>query len=296
MANKSDEINELNLLEQFTVSRRVALEWTAFSSIGFVAALFVFGGLYTEFTNQTGYFSLTIGAENAASQIGIGVLIFGLTFGVIVIHELIHGAVMKQFGANPRYGFGVAQFVLPYAYATSDESLTRNQFLVVAIAPLVVLTIVLFTLAIIFQWPILLAPLAVNAGGAVGDLLMTRLLLRYPKTIRVVDNITGLKIYGDTRAIRSVEPRHEVLHGMIVGIGITIGSAFLLMMIAPIVLDNLGVTSFTLGIPDSLWSLYHFEKNAEGINSEVGMVGLLGVGTILGVCYSIVVRKSVDNN
>ncbi|WP_458210983.1 DUF3267 domain-containing protein [Haladaptatus sp. NG-SE-30] len=296
MGNNTDRINELSLLEQFTVSRRIALEWTAFSGIGFVAALFVFGGLYTIFTNQTEDISLTIGPENAASLLEMGVVIFGLILGVIVIHELIHGAVMKQFGANPRYGFGVAQFVVPYAYATSDESLTRNQFLIVALAPLVVLTTVLFTFAIIFQWPILLAPLAVNAGGAVGDLFMARLLLRYPRTVRVVDNRTGLKIYGDTRAIRSIEPRRRVVHGMIVGIGITIGSAFLLMMIAPIILDSLGVTSFTLGIPDSLWSLYHFEKSAEGINSEVGIVGLLGVGAILGVCYSIVVGKSVDNN
>ena len=41
-----------------------------------------------------------------------------------------------------KYGVGVAHFILPYAYATTDHEFTRNQFIVVLITSLIVMTAV----------------------------------------------------------------------------------------------------------------------------------------------------------
>jgi len=113
-----------------------------------------------------------------------------------VPHELCHGLAIKAFGGQPSYGMGVAYFVFPYAFATTETRFTRNQFLVIALAPLVVLTLIGVPVMILFEWPWLAVPLALNAGGAVGDVWMALILLSYPSEVTVLDSTTGLEVYG----------------------------------------------------------------------------------------------------
>ncbi|WP_155120544.1 DUF3267 domain-containing protein [Haloprofundus marisrubri] len=283
-----DTSNELSLLTRLTVSRRLAAEWTALSVAGFVTALFVFGGLYASLTGQADALSVRLDSGTPWELVGPGLLSVGLMVGVIVVHEFVHGMMMKRYGGSPNYGFGVTQFVLPYAYATTERPFTRNQFVVVALAPLVVLTAAIFTLAVAFRWSILLLPLALNVGGAVGDLWMARLLLRYPETVRVVDETTGLAIYGERGVDSPSHASRGFLRASLVGFGMGIGVAFLGMMFAPVLLELSGVTSLSVGPPDSLWSLYQFETSSEGVSSEVGFVGILGVSAVVGLCYALV--------
>lgn len=285
--HKASDSGTLQLLERLTVSKRLAAEWAGLSAAGFVTSLFLFGGLYTSLVGQSNSFTVRIDPGNIQGLIGPGLLSLALIFGVIVVHELIHGAAMKRYGGDPEYGYGVAQFVLPYAYATSDESFTRNQFIVIALAPLVLLTGVLFSIAVYFQWSLLLLPLALNVGGAIGDLWMTRLLLRYPDTIYVVDKTTELEIYGDDSVSPRTTPAQSVLRKSITGFGMAIGIGFIAVMLTPIVLEIAGVTSLSVGPSDSMWSIYQFEQTEQGVGSEIGFAGILGCSALFGLSYAV---------
>lgn len=126
------------------------------------------------------------------------VLAFVLT---IVLHEAVHGAVMAAFGAQPQFGI---LWHLGAAYATAPGfAFTRTQFLLVALAPLVVLDVIgilaLLTLppfgAQLAQTLVLL-----NTAGAVGDLAMSALVLRYPPNIMVMDEMDGIRVFAPETA------------------------------------------------------------------------------------------------
>ncbi|MBC2702462.1 MAG: DUF3267 domain-containing protein [ANME-2 cluster archaeon] len=72
-----------------------------------------------------------------------------------------------------------------YFYATTKTIFTRNQFIVIAIAPLVVISLVVIGIMAAFQsiahWMII--PFVINGSGAIGDLWVTRNILRYPKHV-----------------------------------------------------------------------------------------------------------------
>ncbi len=121
---------------------------------------------------------------------------------MVILHEGTHGVLMLLFGARPQYGIDWEHGV---AYATSHgHAFTRNQFIVVALAPVLVVS----GLGLLpFIWPLpgpvvtgLLTMLAFNFVGAVGDVWMTGVCLRYPASARVVDERYGIKIFVREKA------------------------------------------------------------------------------------------------
>ncbi|SDL97429.1 Putative zincin peptidase [Halogranum gelatinilyticum] len=272
-------------LTTFTVSRQTALEWTGLGTAGFVVALFVLGGLYGV-VHGTASLGVNVDAENVGGVAVGGLVLLVLSAGLIVVHELLHGVAMKRYGGDPRYGAGIAHFVLPYAYATSDTEFTRNQFIVIALVPLVVITAVGVPVMLAFDLPILLVPLALNVGGAVGDLWMVRLLLRYPADVDVHDDVTGLRVFGDAEFAPVDSPR-TVLRSSLVGFGVVLGLSFLAAMLAPMLLDIAGVTSLSLGPAGTPWSLLQFESGPDGFSSTFGLGGLLGLSAAAGLAYGL---------
>jgi len=116
---------------------------------------------------------------------------------VPVLHELAHGVTMRLFGAHPKYGF---LWNLMAFYATSPGyAFPRGQYLIIALAPLVVLSlaaVVLMPLLSGSAWVALIAITAtLNATGAVGDLWVTVLVLRYPAYAYMVDERDGVRIF-----------------------------------------------------------------------------------------------------
>jgi hypothetical protein len=116
---------------------------------------------------------------------------------MIVLHEGTHGIFMILFGAKPQYGVDWEHGV---AYATSyGHAFTRNQFIVVALAPVLVVS----GLGLLpFIWPLpgpivtgLLTILAFNFVGAVGDVWMAWKCSQYPASARVVDERHGIKVF-----------------------------------------------------------------------------------------------------
>jgi hypothetical protein len=115
----------------------------------------------------------------------------------IVLHELAHGIVMQKFGAKPHYGILWKEAMF---YATAPGyAFRRNDYIQIALAPLVVLSI-FFILGMWFSrgtfWVAIFAMGGIiNASGAIGDLWITTLVLRYASTAYVIDEKDGIRVF-----------------------------------------------------------------------------------------------------
>ncbi len=277
------------LLAQFGLSRTLVLQWTAISFFGFVIALVGFLSLYYAATGDEGATNLNLGLAVDGVwwwSLALSFLVFiVLIAAVAVAHELCHGLGIRAFGGEPRYGFGVAYVLVPYAFATTDTRLTRNQFLVVALAPLVVLTVLGVPVMILFELPWLAVPLALNASGAVGDLWMSLIVLSFPAGVTVLDNETGVQIYGPSGTERWETAPATVVWDVLVGFaGGVILTALFVGILVPIVLSGTGVDALTVGIPDSPFILFEFARTNGGFSFNVGS-GILIIGAGLGLLY-----------
>lgn len=122
-------------------------------------------------------------------------VLLAATVAVIFIHEGVHGlAFWLLFHQKPTFGFRGA-----YAFAASPGwYLPRAPYLVVATAPLVILSLISLGLMMVVPagWllPILLFA-ALNASGAVGDLAVTIWLLFKPAATLVEDTGETITFY-----------------------------------------------------------------------------------------------------
>ncbi|WP_255195441.1 DUF3267 domain-containing protein [Halorarius litoreus] len=272
------------VLTEFTPTREVVLVWTGIGTGLFLVAAFLFSGIYAWATGRSSlsFVSFQFEAfETALAFVAVVVLIAG----TIVVHELIHAAVIRWYGGDVSFGVGLAQYVMPYAYATTTHRFTRDQFLAVAVAPLVGITAFGVPAMVLFDAPWLVLPLAVNASGAIGDLWMTGLLLRYPRHVVVEDHTTGLRVYGrETDVSLPPTPATAFLIRALMGTGVAFGVVLLAALAAPLVLSILGVDSLVVGIPDSPWLVLEFRATpGGGFESAFGIVGMLGVSLLFGV-------------
>ena len=116
---------------------------------------------------------------------------------VMLIHELVHGLFYWRF-AGQRPTFGIKGLGV-YVAAPAEVYFPRNQYLIVGIAPLILLTVVgllLVTIVPVVVVPILILFVAFNAAGAAGDLLMVARLLSYPPDALMQDSGSGVVVYG----------------------------------------------------------------------------------------------------
>jgi hypothetical protein len=119
---------------------------------------------------------------------------------VLIFHELVHGLFYWLFSSHrPKFGF---QGLFPYAAAPSGVYFPRNQFLVIGLSPLVLLTAVGLLLMVIVPIafvPFLLFFVVFNACGAAGDLIMVIQLMRFSSDTLIEDSTSGVIIYGPKR-------------------------------------------------------------------------------------------------
>jgi hypothetical protein len=115
----------------------------------------------------------------------------------IVLHELAHGIAMQVFGARPRYGvlWNYAMF-----YATAPGyAFHRNDYIQIALAPLFALSLlavfVMWFLSGTFWVAVLAIGGVINASGAIGDLWITTIVLRYPLAAYVMDEKDGIRVF-----------------------------------------------------------------------------------------------------
>ncbi|WP_028273740.1 DUF3267 domain-containing protein [Atopococcus tabaci] len=174
-------IKEVNIIEDKKMIWRLNLTslglWILFFALFEVLAYWIQGMNVTEMT----IVELFIGS--------IALL------GLLVIHELIHGLFFKLYQPEKKVEFG---FKNGMAYATSSDSYyPRNQYIWIAAAPFVLITLLLLALFIAEALSkVLFVMLAsIHAAGCVGDFYYLYLLSKQPKDIQVKDTEKGIELY-----------------------------------------------------------------------------------------------------
>lgn len=129
-------------------------------------------------------------------EIGICFAAFASWPAMIVLHELVHGLTMRIFGARPQYGVRLKQLLF---YATAPGyGFRRNAYIILALAPLALLSVLAILGISIFQGTacaVLLAFCAAfNIGGAAGDLAIVRMVLGYSEKAYIVDEQDGFRV------------------------------------------------------------------------------------------------------
>ena len=269
------------VLADLELTRGLTIQMTAIGTLGMVVGWAVFSTLYQVTTGETASFQFAppgVGWWTDALNVLI-VVILGTVF--IVPHEWLHGLAIRYYGGEARYGVGVAHFILPYAYATTDHEFSRNQFVVVLLTPLVVLTLLGVPLMIAFEWGWLIVPLTLNAAGAIADVWMTLTVLSYPAHIRIVDHEAGVRILGRgadrPRSLSITTVVWDALAGAAIG---TFGALILLAIGGPLLLSLLGVVSLTVGTPGTITYLFSFTNTPTEISFGVGPGVLSGSSTV----------------
>ncbi len=176
-----------------------------------IASLLLFGWLLVLFTNFLRPAALDsvrlrylIRSTPTVTALDIPFALFRDFFfalvAMMIVHELVHGLFYWLFSRKrPKFGF---HGLFPYAAAPTGVYFPRNQFLVVGLAPLVLLTIVGLLLVVIVPIPLvpfLLFLVAFNAAGAAGDVIMAMQLMSFPSETVMEDNDAGVTIYGPKR-------------------------------------------------------------------------------------------------
>lgn len=128
----------------------------------------------------------------------LGALFAGMVL-YIVLHELVHGVFMKHFtGVRARYGFTGL-----YAYARSDAYFGKKHYIIIALAPVVILGAVLAVLNLVcpmdWFWAIYFLQIT-NISGAAGDFYVTYKFSQFPSDILVHDTGVAMTVYSSTNA------------------------------------------------------------------------------------------------
>jgi hypothetical protein len=117
---------------------------------------------------------------------------------VMVLHEGVHGFFFWLFTQHkPTFGMKIG-----YAYAAMPGwYFQRNQYLVIGLAPFVILNILgIFLLTLVpvnWLW-VVLGSLLMNSSGAVGDLAVVFWLLRKPASSLAMDKADSIELYTPT--------------------------------------------------------------------------------------------------
>jgi len=152
----------------------------------------IFGLIFSSLAVRLG--KLPSQGEYGLSEISLVFVGILLTF---VLHELTHGLVMQMFGAKPKYGIIWKGMMF---YATSPGyAYHRNNYVVIALAPFVFISILVVLGIWLLQGTLWVALLGIcgiiNASGAIGDMWMTMIVLRYATTAYVMDERDGIRVF-----------------------------------------------------------------------------------------------------
>ena len=134
-----------------------------------------------------------MGAARSAAAccfMAVGILIY------LLAHEWVHGVFIRLFtGRSAAFGFELKKGM---AYAYSKAFFAKSPYVVIALAPLVVWTVLLGLLLrdvpASWFWYLYVIQI-VNVSGAAGDLYVTWLTLHMPKDVLILDNGMEMRYY-----------------------------------------------------------------------------------------------------
>jgi signal transduction histidine kinase len=164
--------------------------------------MLVIGGVFFALLNLAAYAWQThaaIGGWGLLLWIIINIVGYIL---ILPLHELVHAAAFLLWGGRPYFGTR-----LPYALycGAKNQLFRRNQYLVVGLAPLVVITLagIIFTLVSPALASYTIFATVGNISGAAGDVWAARRLLRLPPSVLVEDTEAGYRAWQLTPPLSS---------------------------------------------------------------------------------------------
>lgn len=196
-------------VEEFKPSLRLSIVWTILATVMVVVGFVLFTVVYAQIGSGAGDVAPVI--ETASGEeLETSTITFQLTLplillvlGILVIHEAIHAVAFRAFGGRPEFGAALVQTILPVLYCTAPGYFfSRSQFMVIALSPLVVITLVgVALMPFVENGGLIVVPLALNLAGAVGDVWMFGMILRTADDVRIEDLRDGLRFYYPARAL-----------------------------------------------------------------------------------------------
>lgn len=113
---------------------------------------------------------------------------------ILLIHEAIHGLTILFWGGKPHFG---AKLPLALFCGAKQQLFRRNQYIVVALSPLVIISIagIVLTLLVPGLATYALFAIAGNLSGAAGDIIVAQQLYHLPHHILVEDTETGYRAW-----------------------------------------------------------------------------------------------------
>ena len=186
-AGQVHKLEELELLEpqQLQPLAKLSLQMLV------IGAIFFFVLNYAAYYWHTNTLTLHITGGGVFLWLIINVIGY---FLILPIHEVVHALAFLFWGGRPYFG---TKLPLALYCGAKNQLFHRNQYLVIGLAPLVVLTIagIIFTLLnpVLASYT-LFASLG-NVSGAAGDVWTVARLLRYPKSVLVEDTEAGYRVW-----------------------------------------------------------------------------------------------------
>lgn len=189
--NLPTDYQEALFLRVTTLKNMILMNIAAVLLLVVNGAVFIGGLLAYHSPNIGAPFVISAFPQQMPQLLGVGIVLLILPF-----HEWVHGLAIRYWGHQPRYGIKPLKGVL---YATADGALFwRNQYIVVALAPLVVISALLISFSLFLPAELgfwLMIAATVNATGAVGDLWMTWVAQRFEPDALISDEEDGMRVY-----------------------------------------------------------------------------------------------------
>ena len=129
-------------------------------------------------------------------NIFVPLLFLAALFLYILLHEAVHGVFMKKLSnVKPYFGFKG----LMYAYAGSTAFFDKRSYMLIAMAPVVLLGLVLLLanllLSVEWFWFVYIIQI-VNISGAAGDIYVMNIIRKAPADTLVCDAGVSMKLYS----------------------------------------------------------------------------------------------------
>ena len=127
-------------------------------------------------------------------------IVLGLFVVLIIVHEAVHGVLFLVLGGKPRFGVKVVGRFFPVAlYATSRAPVSRNQYLLISLAPFLTLTLVFLVISILANADgiaaLAIVAMAINVSGSIGDLMAAWKIRRHGRSVLFEDTENGFNWY-----------------------------------------------------------------------------------------------------
>lgn len=153
-------------------------------------ALFIIGNIIAPF-----HFETFMEPKNLLTLMAILFVVLLAIIAYMVTHELVHGIFFKKYsGKKAKYGFTGL-----YAYAGSEAYFSKRQYLIIGLAPVVLLGLIILLFNILFPekwfWAIYVIQI-VNLSGAAGDIYMAWLMSRLNEDVLIKDEGISMSIYS----------------------------------------------------------------------------------------------------